>query len=297
MRLGKQIWVWIGCFLLVDCACGQVNQAIFGQRQAYGIIGNPAINEVSGLVISAGNTGYLWTHNDSGDEARIFLINDSAHHRATYYLQGISASDWEDIGTMERGGAHYLLIGDIGDNRGRRPYVHLYVLKEPVVSTETPVVVTLSAEQVRSFVMRYEDGPRDAESLFFDPLDEKLYIISKRELEVGIYTTNLPEFPADTLTLRKVGVLPHTFITSAAISPDGTELLLKNLLGVFYWKRKPGESIVEMFHRPGAPQPYQPEPQGEAIAFARDGSGYYTLGEAVLGMKSVLYFYPRTIRY
>src|SRR5690606_18017890 len=125
----------------------------------------------------------------------------------------------------------------------------------------TPAVDTVPREHILSFVLHYEDGPRDAESLFFDPIGKRLYVISKRELEVGVYSTMLPESGADTLTLRKVGVLPHTFVTSAAISPDGTEVLAKSLLAVYYWKRKPDESIAEMFSRPAALQPYQPEPQ------------------------------------
>lgn len=282
--------------LMVKYALGQGNPTVFGPPEPSGRIKNPEINESSGLV-SAGCTGYFWTHNDSGDEARFFLIDDSANHKATYYLQGIAAVDWEDIGMMERKGIRHLLIGDIGDNRARRPYVQLHIIKEPVIPEGelTEMVDTIPNALIHSFVLRYEDGPRDAESLFFDPLDEQLFIISKRELEVGVYTAELPSSPADTLTLRKVGTLPHTFITSAAISSDGTEVLLKSLLEVFYWKRKPGESIGEMFMRPASPQPYLPEPQGEAITFAHNGGGYYTLGEAVLGMESVLYFYPRVI--
>ena len=293
MLLGKWITVWIGCFLMAGSVFGQRDDTPFGEGQALGRIDNPDINEASGLVASAAHRGCFWTHNDSGDGARVFLIDDAARHRATYYLPGIEANDWEDIATMERDGAYYLLIGDVGDNRGQRPYVQLHVLKEPAASIRTPTVDTMPAGQIRSYVLRYEDGPRDAESLFVDPLDGRLYVISKRELEVGVYSTVLPESVADTLTMRKVRVLPHTFITSAAISPDGTEVLIKSLLQVFYWKRKPGESIAEMFGRPAQRQPYRPEPQGEAIAFAPEGDGYYTLGEAVLGMPSVLYFYKR----
>ena len=198
---------------------------------------------------------------------------------------------------MEREGRFYLLIGDIGDNQGRRPYVQLHVIAEPTTlrkgAAGAPAVDTILNKDIQSYVLRYPDGPRDAEALFFDPLDQWLYLISKRELEVGIYATELPQVPVDTLTLRRVGVLPHTFITSAAINRDGTEILLKNLLKVLYWKRNQGESVVEMFSRPAMLQPYEPEAQGEAICFSHDGSGYYTLGEAVLGMKSVLYAYPR----
>lgn len=292
MWIGKTLAIWLVFLFIAEWAAGQDHTTVFGQRQARGRIVNPAINEASGLVASGRHEGYFWTHNDSGDEARIFLIDDSAHHRATYYLQGVLAHDWEDIGLMEREGCYYLLIGDIGDNRGERQHVKLHVIKEPAIGTSTAATM-LPIEQTRSFVLRYEDGPRDAESLFFDPLDERLYVVSKRELEVGVYTTTLPELTADTLILRRIGTLPHIFITSATISPDGSEVLMKSLLEVFYWRRKVDESVGEMLRRPAMRQPYQAEPQGEAMTFARDGSGYFTLGEAVLGIKPVLYFYPR----
>src|SRR5690606_37594654 len=120
---------------------------------------------------------------------------------------------------------------DIGDNGGRYPYIRIHLLEEPVYRGRSITVDTIPQGRLHSYVLTYEDGPRDAESLFFDPLDEQLYIISKRELEVGVYCTRIPEVPADTLTLRKVATLPLTFATSAAISPDGMELLVKNLLG------------------------------------------------------------------
>jgi len=36
---------------------------------------NKAIEQASGLIASQKNKDYLWTHNDSGDENRIFLID------------------------------------------------------------------------------------------------------------------------------------------------------------------------------------------------------------------------------
>src|SRR5690606_35971094 len=97
---GKIIGLWLISLHAVEWARGQGNAPVFGERNACGSIDNPAINEASGLVASAAHTGYFWTHNDSGDEARIFLIDDSARHKATYYLQGIPAFDWEDIAMM-----------------------------------------------------------------------------------------------------------------------------------------------------------------------------------------------------
>src|SRR3546814_8127977 len=112
---------------MAGSAFGQGNDALFGQRQAHGYIDKPEINEASGLVASVAHRGCFWTHNDSGDEARVFLVDDSARCRATYNLAGITAYDWEDIAMMERDGVHYFLIGEIGDNR--RSETHTYELQ------------------------------------------------------------------------------------------------------------------------------------------------------------------------
>ncbi len=295
MRL---IWRWFALAVLGSMVSYLHAQdtLVFGNRHAKGKITNVQINEASGLVASAAYRNHFWTHNDSGDKARVFLIDDSARHRATFYLEGVDARDWEDIGMMERDGRHYLLVGDIGDNRGRHPHVTIHVFEEPRLGNTGQIIDTIPAASIHSFVLQYEDGPRDAESLFFDPLDKRLYVISKRELEVGVYSAALTEQPTDTLILRKQLTLPYTYVTAADISPDGSEVLMKNLLMVLYWKRKPGESIIDMFKRPAQRQPYIPEPQGEAITFARDGNGYYTLSEAALGMDAILYFYERNKR-
>ena len=271
----------------------------FSLGEPRGTITQPEINEASGLVASVANLGSFWTHNDSGDAARIFLLNDRAQLRATYYLSGVEARDWEDIGTMTRAGRNFLLIGDMGDNGARYPSVRIHVVEEPVVTSDTPSVDTLPAAGIHTFVLTYDKGPRDAESLFFDPIDQYLYVISKRELQVGVYRTALPELEptggtqADTLVLRQVGTIPYTFMTAADISRDGTELLVKNLTNVFYWRRDPGESVAGALRKPAIRLPYKPEPQGEAITFSPDGQGYYTVSEAALGMDAILYFYQR----
>lgn len=290
--------------LLVTIGTRGQDRAPFIAGQALGKIKHPAIHEASGLIAASENPGFFWTHNDSGDAARIFLVNDSAQLRATYYLSGVTARDWEDIGRMTRAGRNYLLIGDIGDNGARYPAIYLHVVEEPEVRHidllhKKPLVDTLPATCIRTFVLTFEKGPRDAESLFFDPIDRYLYIISKRELHAGIYRATLPEIaanerlPADTVVLKQVGAIPYTFITSADIRADGTEILVKNLLNVYYWHRKPGETVTEALSRRAIHLPYTPEPQGEAIAFSNKGNGYYTLSEAVLGLDAILYFYPR----
>ncbi|GAA4792301.1 hypothetical protein GCM10023231_20410 [Olivibacter ginsenosidimutans] len=266
----------------------------FGSATDKGHLRYSAIDEASGLESALNNPHCFWTHNDSGDKARIFLLDSTANCRATYYLAGIHAYDWEDIASMQEDHKNYLLVGDVGDNLGNRPVVYIHRFEEPTVTeSKTPQTDTIPRKAVKTYTLRYVDGPRDAEAFFFDPIAKKLVVINKRELQVGVYMASLPKNPTDTIVLKREMSIPYTFITSATISADGTEVLIKNLLNVYYWKRKPGESLLTMFHRQGISLPYVVEPQGEAITFARDGSGYFTISERPFGLPSSLYFYPR----
>ncbi len=294
MVFTKQLIGILICCMITDLAIGQTGADVFSGRVSRGKITHPEMHEVSGIVESTAFPGHFWVHNDSGDSARIFLIDSVGVHKSTFYLQGIQAYDWEDIAWMNRDGRSYLLIGDIGDNHGRRDHVKVHLLEEPM-AVDKSGVDTIARIAIRSFVLTYEDGPRDAESLFYDPVDEALYLISKRELAIGVYRTLLPDMPQDTLTLTRVCTLPYTFFTGADIQRDGSEFIAKNLLNVFYWRRNVGESICAMLGRPAIRLPYDPEPQGEAITFDRQRNGYFTLSEKALGMDAVLYFYPRTI--
>lgn len=252
---------------------------------------DPAIKEASGLLVSRSNGGFFWVHNDSGDEARFFLIDSASQKRATYYLQGVKAVDWEDMGYLKSGGKHYLLLGDIGDNGAKRPFISVHMIEEPTYNARK-AVDTIAFSAIKTYLLRYPDGARDAESLFFDPIDQQLYVISKRDLQAHVYRTSLDQ-NQDTLLLQPCASLPYTFLTSADITSDGTEVLVKNLLHVYYWKRRGNEPLPLLFAREGEEQPYEPEAQGEAIAFGIQGEGYYTLGERPLGLSAYLMRYGR----
>jgi hypothetical protein len=77
------------------------------------------------------------------------------------------------------------------------------------------------------------------------------------------------------------------------ISADGKEILVKNLTHVYYYKRRDGESIPDALSRPGERLPYIKEPQGESIAWLRNGSAYLTVSEKKDGITPVIYKYLR----
>lgn len=283
-------------------------------EEAHYVLGKPLgrlvsreIREASGLVASAAAPGFFWTHNDSGDAARIFLLDSLAQHRGTYHLSGATALDWEEMGHMRVDDRDYLIVGDIGDNRADRLFVTIYIFPEPALpedllvassgadlptsSTGEVFTDSIPLELIRTVHLRYEDGARDAEAFFFDESDDLLYVITKREAQVGIYSTTLPSLEdmatknrRDTLTLQHRAELPLTWVTAADISRKGNEILIKNLLQVHHWARVPGETVIQVLSRPSVRLPYRLEPQGEAISFHPEGKGYYTLSERPLGL-------------
>ena len=265
-----------------------------------GVLDNPDIIEASGLVASRKNAGALWTHNDSGGDPKVYLISDRGKTLATYVLAGVKSRDWEDIalGPGPEPGETYLYIGEIGDNTAQYPIKKIYRFVEPTASDGTPVDTVRQVDTIR---VMYPDGARDAETLLVDPLTSDLYIISKRERLVSIYRDAFPQRTTELDTLEKLGQIPREQVgileqlVGGDISPDGKEVLLKSYVQVFYWRRDNGQiSLVDLLQTEPQPLPYVPEPQGEAIAFAADSSGYYTLSEQQSGIEPHLYFYERT---
>ena len=253
------------------------------------------IDEASGIAESLRYPGHFWVHNDSGDEARIFLINRQGETVVTLMLQGITHRDWEDIATGQgvEQGESYIYVGEIGDNSAQHTYKNIYRLKEPVLVNLNKGQNVLS-EKVETITFRYIDGNRDAETLIIDSQTKDIYIVSKREERVQVYLLEYPQTLTDTLVVPVVQTLPYTRVTAGDISADGTEILLKTLNSIYYWKRNSTETISDALGRQAEYLPYFLEPQGEAIAWLKDGSGYITVSEmSNANVIPILYFYRR----
>jgi hypothetical protein len=126
-----------------------------------------------------------------------------------------------------------------------------------------------------------------------DPKTQDLFVISKREKPVNVYRIEYPYSTNDTITAEQVMTLPLTQIVAASLSPDGTELLMKNYNHIFYWQNAGNLSLMELMKEPPKEVPYIVEPQGESITWAIDNSGFFTLSEINKGKNSFLYFYKR----
>ena len=280
---------------------------IFGDRQDFGEIEYSPINEASGIAASYKNENVFWTHNDSGDQNRIYAFNNEGLHLGVYTLQNCSARDFEDIATGPGPdeGQHYLYVGNIGDNGSQYDTKYIYRLLEPdVESDQAPVNETLYNIDIIEF--QYPDGNRDAETLMLDPLTKDIIIVSKREEFVHIY--NLP-FPQNTTTgsilfpdlIHTMDFYPNDdhsnpmWIVAGDISRDGAEILVKSYVHIFHFPRYENQTIGEALTNTMTQVEYIEEVQGEAVAWHQDGFGYFTLSEETQNIPCHLYFYPRLI--
>ena len=292
----------------------------FGERINRNSLNTELINEVSGLAASRKNSKVLWTHNDNGDSPRIFAINTRAKLLGIYNLKrGVQAVDWEDVavGPGPVTGAHYLYIGDIGDNSSTRDTIRVYRVAEPVVNNADNPPNPSSAPSfditngIAKFTFRYPDGKHNAESLMIDPISRDLFIIAKTLVRPDssnmrrVYVCRRAALvPNQTNTLIHVASVVSRFPgstsnkpTAADISADGSLIGMKTAgdlstgCDVFIWRRNPGTTVEQTLQaNPLAPFHGTKVP-GEALAFAADGKGYYAMSE---GTKPPLFFVPRT---
>jgi hypothetical protein len=252
------------------------------------------LREVSGLATSARNSGLLWAHNDSGHRAEIFLIDENCEIRRSFILAGIENRDWEDVavGPGPDSTKSYVYIGEIGDNDGVYPLKYIYRFEEPSINDSLGDTQTIRDFETISF--RLPNGRRtDTESLFVDHQTKDLYVVTKREEPVHVYQIKYPYSVKDTLEAQETAALPLTQIVAADLSPDGHDLIMKNYSHIYYWNNNAGKPLHELLKEKPEEIPYEPEPQGESLAWARDESGFYTISEASKGQKSYLFFYER----
>jgi hypothetical protein len=245
---------------------------------------DPRIDESSGLASSS--TGALvYTHNDSGDEARFFAVALDGATRTTYVLPGVQARDWEDMarGPDEQGRSS-LWFGDIGDNGAARDHgvlVHRIAEPEPSdreqVTTRPPV----------SFRLRYPDGPGDAEALLVHPQTGRLYVVRKPLAGAApVYVApesldadrpNLLQLAAEARVAATgtaggpgIGSLANLLVTAGDIAPDGSRVALRTYTDLYEWTVQ-GDDVAAAFAGEPTVTPLPPTEQGEGLAYAPDG--------------------------
>ncbi|MEM6841765.1 MAG: hypothetical protein AAF632_06040 [Bacteroidota bacterium] len=299
------LFAWL---LLPGMACGQSNpippstvslSTNFSEPVNQGEVQYSAISEASGIVASRNNPDILWTHNDSGNAPKIYAISTSGEIMGEWVIDGAINRDWEDIaiGPGPEDGVTYLYVGDIGDNQAVHASLNIYRFPEPLINSNNSVDTIRNVEKIN---LKYPDGARDAETLLVDPFTRDLLILSKRDRFARLYRLPYPQSTSATIFAEKLGEWPREITgifnqpVGGDLSLDGRELLIKSYVQVLYWQRESGEtSLFELMQQEPKILPYVAEPQGEAIGWAADSSGFFTLSEKKGSATPSLYFYRR----
>lgn len=253
--------------------------------------------EISGVAASRINPGMLYIHNDSGNANQVYITDGTGADKGTLTLTHEGNRDWEDIavGPGPIAGKSYVYVADIGDNDSRYSSVFVYRFPEPDLAGKT-LPVTLNIDAVDIIELKYPDGPRNAETLAVDPLTRDIYIASKQSNLSNIYVARYPQSNSSATVMTPVVQLNFNKATGGDISPDGSEMLIRNNELIWYWKLPAGTSIsAGLLTKPQVAPYANNEPQGEGICFAADGSGYYTDTEVrgYPGHLATISFYKR----
>lgn len=234
----------------------------------------PEIRETSGVVASRTTPGVLWTHNDSGGEPVLFALDSAGGVLGSVEIRGARNVDWEDVAAGPcPGGGECLFIADTGDNEADRSEVSIYRVPEPGPAD------AVSATAVRT-VLRYPEGPRDAESLFVLPTGESYLVTKGRDEAAELYAAGVLPSAGGTVTLRRLRILDDApeermnQVTGASADPSGRWVAIRTYTAVYLFRTEQllrgGAEAVRFDLLPLG------EPQGEGVALRSDGTIFLT---------------------
>lgn len=256
------------------------------------------LNEVSGIQASHSRPGHYFVHNDDG-EPLLYAIDATGNDLGVIAIEPARIFDWEDITSVPVGDQRWLVAGNIGDNYARRPFITLFFAEEPQPGPKG-YYQGIQLLQHR-LDLTYPDGPRDSESLAYDPIGKQLILISKRDKPARIYGIDLQtaltesqaeltflgtlsQLRAPTPTDRGIWGNRADYIsqpTGFDISANGAEASIITYRSTYRFKREADESWLSALQRQPQEVVGPPAPQNEAIGYSPDGLNIFVTSEKI----------------
>ena len=257
-----------------------------GGSSIVGTLENNEIDEASGIARSQRDPNVLWVINDDGP-AVLHAIDTTGGMLGRVKLSDTTNRDWEDLASFTLDGIPYLLLADTGDNEARRKDVRFYVIEEPDPGKK-------KVDYAWRVDFSFPGGPRDAEAIAVDVENERVLILSKREIPPRLYAVPLRPDSKKRQTAKRLGAVgslpqpsrrdvefaPKTDVwhwqpTSMDISDDGMWAVILTYGGVYLYGRHPEQSWLEAVHRPPLVVSRSGNREAEAIAFDMSGGALY----------------------
>lgn len=263
-----------------------------GDARVTGLMLDPQLRETSGLVVSHRHRGVLWMHDDGGNPAKLFAVDRDGDRIATFRVEGVPKTDWEDISAFDSDGHSFLMLADTGDNGGLRRTLQLHAIEEPA---------TLENARLKpawSIVFRWPDGPRDCEAMAIDERRGEILLISKRRQPPELFRLPLTPRIDPPAVAERVGRLrmPDSLapeggsneraplaaqVTAASISPNGRRLAVMTYRYLLVYDRRGDEDWSRAVARPPRTLTLPWLPQAEAMGWDTDDRHVFATGEFV----------------
>ena len=211
----------------------------------------------------------LWAMADGGRRVQLHRLDPDTCAVVESRTATVDPYDAEDLAVGPDGS---LWVGDTGDNDQRRSTVALIVVPQ----RGEPVLHRLT----------YPDGPHDAEALLVDARGVPT-VVTKSVGVAGIYQPEGPlrgegpvplvhvadvALPTSTTQGGPVGGLGTRTVTGGAVSADGRVVALRTYTDAWLFPVPDGGGVADALRGTPVQVPLPGEPQGEAVAFAADGT-------------------------
>jgi len=299
----KKTFCSLAVALLSLNACDQrgTNQSIEPTTQPVSItrtgwLASNNLNEASGMQASYSRDGDFFVHNDDGEPV-IYAIDSTGADVGSVIIVPAQNKDWEDITSIPVDDGRWLVIGDIGDNWSKRKSIKLYFIDEPQTGKNDRYA---GRQELKHWIsLNYPDGPRDCESMAYDPVNKQILFLSKRDKPPRLYAidlvTALSENHAElTLLGTTSSFRPPTIADRAKwggrtdwisqptgfdISADGSEAVVITYRSLYRYRRQPDEDWLTAMQRKPEEVIGFSAVQNEAIAYSVDGKEIYVTTE------------------
>jgi hypothetical protein len=235
-----------------------------------------AIRESSGVARSRAVPGVLYTINDSGNPPVVFAFDSSGHFRGRWLMPVARNRDWEALATGPCPWVSCLYIGDIGDNREREATVTVLRVREPVTRRPLEAATGGVGLEMDSLVLRYADGPHDAEAMWIDDSGGVFIVTKGRTGGAKLFHAPPDGFRSGqpvTATLVQELPIPDVGhwgrgVTDAALAPDRRLVAIRTYTEVYVFPVLPSGRLGQPLGRCSLAGL---EPQGEGVEWLEDG--------------------------
>jgi endonuclease/exonuclease/phosphatase family metal-dependent hydrolase len=233
----------------------------------------------------------LWTINDSGAKEYLYATDLQGTSIGRTELKKSKNKDWEDLASFTLDGDPHLMVADIGDNDARHKSRKLYFLKEPKAGKKDTTVDW-------EVTFKYPNGPRDAEAAAIDIENERVLILSKRDIPPALYEVPLQVDDDKKVTATWLGTISglprpsrqdvqfapktkdwHWQPSGMDISADNRAAVILTYRAVYYFLRRPDQDWFAAFNTQPIRIGLGNFPNAEAVAFADDNRTVVVTGE------------------